>query len=84
MPAQLADQQTRRFCSAVARNTQPALQGNNDQHVDWQHLGLEDGYQATDRPSETDKRSRHQREREQQSMHWEGQLPELVFRRSCQ
>ena len=64
-------------------NTQPAQQRNNHQHVDWQHLGPEDDYQATDRPSGTARRSRHQREREQQSVHWEEQLPELVFRRTC-
>ena len=46
-------------------------------------MGPEDDYQASDRPSGTDRRSRHQLEREQQSMHWEEQLPELVCRRTC-
>ena len=38
------------FIPFVTRNTQPAQQRNNHQHVDWQHLGPEDDYQATDRP----------------------------------
>ena len=71
------------FIPFVTLNTQPAQHRNKHQHVDWQHLGPEGDYQATDRPSGTDRRSRHQREREQQSMHWEEQLPELVFRRTC-
>ena len=38
------------FILFVTRNTQPAQQRNIYQHVDWQHLGPEDDYQATDRP----------------------------------
>ena len=64
------------------RNTLRYEQQDDAQSVDWQ-LSPDNAAQGGVFGSGNDRCHRHQRQRDQQSLHWQEALPELVFRRTC-